>query len=132
MKQVDATILGFLLAPLVPAVMLSLTSTDLTNGGWKVTYAWVIVFYHFTLIVTGALGVPLYLAVRRWGQITWWSVLLSGAAAGTALCTVIQATARPALFGAGAGAAEALVFWIIWRLGRAPADEDSSSRASVS
>lgn len=126
MKQVDATILGFLLAPLVPAAMLSLTSPDLTNGSWKMTCALVIVFYQFTLIVTGALGVPLYLAVRRWGRMTWWSTLLSGAAAGMALCTVMQTAAHSALFGAGAGAAQALVFWTIWRLGRAPADGNLS------
>ncbi len=66
MKQVHATILGFLPAPLVPAALLSLTSPDLTNGSWKMTGTWVIVFYQFTLIVTGGLGIPLYLVVRRW------------------------------------------------------------------
>lgn len=119
MKQVHATILGFLLAPLVPAALLSLTSPDLTNGSWKMIGTWVIVFYQFTLIVTGALGIPLYLVVRRCGAGNVVVCLLSGAAIGTALFTVTQATALAALFGAGAGAAEALVFWAVLRLGRA-------------
>ena len=124
MKPTYATVLGFALAPLVPAGVFSMTSPGLTDGGWLTAILFIPIFYTFTLFFTAVLGVPLYLCLRRWGLVTWWSALMGGAAVGSAVLMALQATAEAAFFGAGVGATEALAFWTIWRLGRVSAENE--------
>jgi hypothetical protein len=121
MKQTYATLLGFALAPLVPAGVFSATSPGLTGSSGATAIGLVPIFYVFALLFTGVLAVPLYLCLKRWGGVTWRSVLIGGTVIGAAAMTVMQATAEAAVFGAGIGASEALVFWAIRRLGRVSA-----------
>lgn len=75
------------------------------------------IVYYFTLIVTGVVGLPLYLLGRRLKLVRWWSSAISGFAVGVTADLLmrlpnlpeIQEPARLGLIGAVSG----LAFWFL-------------------
>jgi hypothetical protein len=115
-------LLGFALAPMIPAVVFAATSPGLTDGRLLTSFALLPIFYLCALVFTCVLGIPAYLLMQRFALLTWWATLIAGAVLGGASMTMIQATASVALFGAAIGASEALLIWITCRFSRSSRD----------
>jgi hypothetical protein len=86
------------------------------------------VFYYFSAMAAGLLGLPIFLVLFHFKLIRWWSAVGAGLAIG-ALMGVIVESPHPIqipeiLFMASTGAASTLGFWLIWRQGRGAGDID--------
>lgn len=121
MKRGIATILGFLIAPLVPVVIgtaISLPSKSADLGLFAIMGA---IVYVYSCGLTVLFGVPAYLLLSKKNLVRWWSTLLVGLLVGILVATVFRLPNQPrvedlfvmALTGALAG----LVFWLIWSRG---------------
>lgn len=123
MTKARTQLLGFALAPMIPAVLFAAASPGLTDGRLLTSFALLPIFYLYALVFTCVLGIPAYLFLQRFALLTWWSTLIAGAVLGAASMTLVQATASVALFGAAVGAGEALLIWIAWRFSRSSRDD---------
>jgi hypothetical protein len=123
------TAIAFLIAPLVATLTLvvfrsSRTGEINTNiaSVWRLTAD----LYFFAAAATFVLGLPTFLALRRFGLIRWWSTALVGFFVGILAFVIfgVQGSSTLAshsteiLVWGCIGAFSALVFWSIWRWGR--------------
>ena len=133
MKKQTATIIGFLVAPLVPAVWLACTPTSSAVLSITSVLGWIFVFYQFSLAATLVFGVPLFLLFRRFGLVKWWSTIGAGVAIGGIAALVMRGgyfvddVSRMSFL----GGVSAMVFWMILILGKEtkvqmPSNEESS------
>ena len=116
------TIIGFLAAAALPAVVLTLLTpigdapinTDPLSviGLLPIAYLW-------ALSAAVFFGVPMFLLVRRLNMVRWWSAVGSGALVGAVVAVVIgipnTVQTKDFLLMIPLGAAAALVFWAIWQ-----------------
>jgi hypothetical protein len=109
MEQFRATSLALFGAPLVSATLLG--AGMLAGHGGVATIPFC---YAFTLGATIVIGLPVFLLLRRLAFIRWWIAGLVGFLGGAMLAD---------RWGAAAGIAEGLTFWLIWRLGDASAGQ---------
>ena len=88
-------------------------NTDLTS-----VLSLTAVVYPFTLVLGNTVGLPLFLAFRRYGLACWWSAALSGAIAGAFWVGMITLRFEFQNFVLLAieGALGGLPVWAIWRL----------------
>lgn len=125
MKRGTTTVLGFLIAPLVPVVVgiaLGPPSKAADLGLFVVMGTFV---YIYSFILMALFGVPAYFLLRRINLVRWWSALLTGLALGCLMGTIFRLPNQPqigdiftmAFMGASAG----FVFWLIWSRGVDPA-----------
>jgi hypothetical protein len=118
MKSSTSILIGLFAAPLLPAIYLNIfypmTSEPLMMLGW------IIVVYQPVLLVCAALGLPAYLIGRRLNLVRWWSALLVGALIGAAFGNF--------QINCPLGAATAILFWLIVRLGNTGAPVEYSSK----
>lgn len=119
MKESTAAIVGFLVAPVPPALMFGLSTPVIREGPDLIAIMGLfIVGYFFAALATGVFAVPAFFLGRRLRLIRWWSALTVGFAIGAAVAVIIQLPApvqsRAVIFLALMGAASALIFWIIW------------------
>lgn len=122
MRQYQATIFGFFVASVVPAAYFAVVHPLSGERDPQSLIGTFLVAYFFSLSSTLILGAPLYLLLRRWSCVRWWTASASGALAGLVVLLVIRfsselefATAvRFALLGGASG----LLFWVCWRTGR--------------
>jgi hypothetical protein len=130
MSTDKATLIGFLAASVVPAILMAIFA-PLTNDRSFFTH--VITFtvaYPFSAIAAALLGAPLYLLLHRFKLIFWWTAVIAGAAVGVAMVRMITIGGHldllTALRFAIMGAVSGFVFWLFWRMGseRIPSDEN--------
>jgi hypothetical protein len=122
MKQKTATIAGFLLAPMVPVVVMC--ALDPPRAQWLSLYFLIAAIIYFNaMAIMLVVGAPVYLLFKRWSLIKWWSVPIVGFAVGAWVGHLYRLPFRPTVMASvliqgGACALAGLVFWLIWRMGR--------------
>lgn len=122
MRRLTAAVLGFVVAPLISALVLSATTRLFAPLDVVGRIGMVPVFYYFSAGATILLGLPAFLLFLHFKIIRWWSILGSGLAIGALMGVIVGAQngaqVPDALLMATAGAASALGFWLIWRRAR--------------
>jgi hypothetical protein len=128
-KELPASIIGFLVAPIVPALGAGLTTPIVgTSPSAKVVIALFPIAYEISFVAILVVGVPLFLIGRRLRLIRWWTALITGLVAGVVVALVFQwdlltdvptepLNVQPAtllLYGTE-GALAAFLFWLVWR-----------------
>ena len=78
MKELHATLLGFIVAPFVRALILSVAYPLSGDHSLGSTAASLVVAVPFSAIFTIGLGLPAFLILRRFGPGNWWSVGAAG------------------------------------------------------
>lgn len=126
MKQIHATVIGFLAASFLPAAFPAVASP---LSGYRDLVSIVgsfVIIYCFTAASTAYLGIPAFLLLAKLSLITWWSAVGSGALIGcislvavTSGNTDAAALIKFSLLGGASG----LVFWLVWRAGKIMAVE---------
>jgi hypothetical protein len=120
-KRSTAVVLGFIVAPIVPVIVLcAINPPTAQNFGMYLAIA-AIVYVNacFFMLV---LGTPTYLLFKRWGLMHWWTIMPAGFVVGAWVGYVYRLPFYPSPFqsgfvqGAACGVA-GFVFWLIWRMG---------------
>jgi hypothetical protein len=123
MRRTTAGVVGFVVAPLISAVILSATTRLVEPSDIVARVGMVPIFYYFSAMATVVLGLPAFFLFVRFRIVRWWSVLASGLAIGALMGAIVgaqnHAQLPDALLMAAAGGASAIGFWLIWRQGRA-------------
>jgi hypothetical protein len=126
-REVVFAALGFVAAALPISVLFAFTSPGL-GGGPEADLLTLLgltaVFYMFSISFTLLFGVPLFLVLRRFKRLRWWSCALSGLAVGVLVAELLLPDAAGAddriqflsLCGA-VGGLSGIAFWAIWRKG---------------
>jgi hypothetical protein len=126
MRRRTAAVLGFLSAPLVSALIGAALTPVTRTFDLRAFLGLVPVFYFFAAVVTVLLGIPAFLLLLRFKLVRWWSALGAGFLIGALVALIMRSPnaiqPRDVLVFAPTGAASALSFWLIWKLGR----EDAS------
>ena len=114
--------LGFLVAALLPAVAGALL-TPAVRGDIQALLGMTVVFLFFSAAAIALFGVPAFLLLHRFGLVRWWSAMGAGVLLGAIIGVAIRLPGTPQLQDLAVmalmGAASALVFWLVWRLGHA-------------
>jgi hypothetical protein len=116
MKKYTATIIGFLIAPLVAAVAWSSLGAVSQELNLKAIPAWTLIFYFYILCATFIVGLPAYLLMKRFDKVTWWSATLTGIISGAVMKLIFTMSLSVIVIGGLNG----FVFWVIWRWGTTP------------
>ena len=117
MRKHVATTLGFLIAPLFAAIAL-LAVGAAKSGPDHVDMSalvWAAIFYCYTLGATLIVGLPAYLLLSHFNQVTWWSAILGGMFSSAVAFSIFNAL-NPLVI--AIGGLSGLVFWLIWRRGK--------------
>jgi hypothetical protein len=122
LKQIKATVLGFIAATIVPAAYIAVSFPLSAERNLQAILLSFIVFYFFTVSAAIILGIPGFLVLKKFKLIRWWSAFAYGALVGaSSLAALIsnvsansEAISRNAVLGGIAG----LVFWFFWRIGQ--------------
>jgi hypothetical protein len=112
-----ATTLSFLTAPLVAAIALIVIGA-IKNGDDLLditALSWGIITYCYTLGVTLIIGLPVYLILKRFNIVSWWSAILTGSFSGAMTLFIFDAL-NPLVI--AIGGLSGLVFWLVWRKGQ--------------
>ena len=108
-------------APVVAAVAFAALNTKLTDGSLGTTIAIALLFYPAVLLATVLLAGPMFFLLLRRGFVTWWTALAAGSITGFLVSVALSLPNVSwdvgVLISSGVGAASALTFWLIWRLG---------------
>lgn len=121
-NQSTATVLGFLIAPSVPVLLMGILSLPNT-GPWGVFFGVGAIVYVYACIFTLIIGSPTYCLFRKWSLMRWWAVSVVGVTSGAIVGYAYRLPFYPDRYqsgivqGIGCGFA-GLVFWSIWRMGR--------------
>ncbi len=123
MRKAIAATCGFLIAPLVSALIL-VVFTLVADGSARSGGLLILpIYYSAAAGVTVLLGLPIFLVLLRFNLVRWWSALLAGTVIG-ALAGITIGRQAVELAGflvmVSASTASGLTFWMIWRLGREP------------
>jgi hypothetical protein len=126
MRRITAGVVGFLVAPLISALILSATTRLFEPGDIAGRVGMVPVFYYFSAIATVVLGLPAFFLFLHFRIVRWWSVLAGGMVIGALMGAIVgapnHAQLPDMLLMAAAGSVAALGFWVIWRQGREVAE----------
>lgn len=130
MKEDNASMLGFLAAPLIPGVAFALSSPGLGGGpdaGLGALAGLALLGYVFALLFTGLFALPAFLLLRWRGHINLLSSVVAGAAVGAVVSVVLllpsslpflawlKAVGRSLPFTSGVGASAGVLFWLVRR-----------------
>ena len=123
MKEDTAALIGFAVAPIVPALMFCLgTPVTREETSLLTIIGSLPIGYLFSAAFTGLLGAPLFLLARRWNVVRWWSAAVGGAAIGLVASIAVrwpgEINNSANIIYALTGAVAAFVFWVIWSFGR--------------
>jgi hypothetical protein len=115
------TILAFVVAPIVPALAISLRFYGQFESENLVVFPLV---YPVALAFTLLFGVPAFVWGERLNLIRWWSAPVAGSLIGLLVATLLTGTVgrvwfQPEAFQlfAGSWAIAGSVFWLVWRVG---------------
>jgi len=121
-KQSAATVLGFLIAPLVPVLVMGILSLPYT-GPWVVFFGMGAIVYVYACVFMLIIGFPTYHLFKKWNLMRWWAVSMVGLITGAVVGYAYRLPFYPERYqsglvqGIGCGLA-GIVFWSIWRIGR--------------
>ena len=130
MEEDNASMLGFLAAPLIPGVAFALSSQGLgggPNAGMGTLAGLALLGYVFALLFTGLFALPAFLLLRWRGHINLLSSVVAGAAVGVIVSVVVLlppssplsawlGAVRESLpFTGCVGASAGAVFWLVRR-----------------
>lgn len=121
-KESKATVLAFLIAPLVPVVAMGIMSLPNT-GSWEVFLGIAAIVYINVCVFTLIIGFPTYHLLKKKNLVRWWVVSLVGLTAGAVVGYAYRLPFYPDRYqsglaqGVGCGLA-GIVFWAIWRTGQ--------------
>jgi hypothetical protein len=130
MKEDNASMLGFLAAPLIPGVAFALSSPGLgggPNAGLVTLAGLALLGYFFALLFTGLFALPAFLLLRWRGHINLLSSVAAGAAVGAIVSIVLllpssspflawlEAIGRSLPFTGCVGALAGALFWLVRR-----------------
>jgi hypothetical protein len=121
MRQLSAGIVGFVVAPLIAALIISATTQLVRPQDILSRIEMVPMVFLPAAGVTILVALPAFLLFKRFGLVRWWSAMGVGLAIGAFMgCTFgfHLAQVPDILFMAGTGAVSALGFWLIWTRGR--------------
>lgn len=131
-RRVALLVIGFLVAPLVPAIALAAASPGLgVEPGNIASLLPVAAFLYFPAVLfTGLFGIPIFIFLWRLNLIRWWSALIAGFASGVLLSSIVSdfrwmrngwsVDELPALLAWGhCAAASGLIIWLSWKAGTA-------------
>jgi len=126
-KEVAFSALGFFAAAFPIAVLFAFGSPGLGGGPEAdlVTLAGLtVLFYVFSITFTLLFGVPIFLVLRRFNLVRWWSCAVAGVVIGALVAEMILPDAAGAddrirflSLCAAVGALSGFAFWAIWRRG---------------
>lgn len=130
MKPRTTTVLGFLIAPLVPIVVGSIVSPAPGPFEPYAYFAIGSIMYLYTCILMTLFALPVYLVLNAKRMVSWWAAVLAGCFIGALVASVVRLPYHPQLSEyirwVPEGALAGLVFWLIWRMG---ADRDKPRAA---
>lgn len=116
-----ATLVAFVLAPLISTLIYPFASTDLPDDFIDLTVA-LLLFYFFCSLTTLVFGMPLYFLLRRFKLVSWWSTTLSGIIIGAIVAVLVSLQnpvhERSLAFFCSVGAITGLAFWLIRYVGK--------------
>jgi hypothetical protein len=121
MKEIGSATVGFIVASIIPAAVLSilwpLDGTHRMNSMLSSFLA----AYPFSLVFTLGLGVPAFLLLRPFRPGNWWSVGAVGFLLGSLVGVVLRLPYLPnphdVVTDGPLGVISTLAFWLIWRRG---------------
>src|SRR5262245_41921500 len=120
MSKTSRAIVGFAVAPFVPTCLFLAAIGLLPPGRFNWSGLWeaaVVVLYPtilFTLPITLAIGVPVYVAMERHSRIRVPHVVVTSGVAGAAVGLLLASPHIGVLLGLSAG----ITFWLIWHRSR--------------
>lgn len=123
MNEADATLRGLFVAAAVPPLMFAISVLVIGNGpdaGIGIALGMAALLYLFSLPIVFVLGGPVFMVLRYFNRVRWWSASASGlvVCALIAVCLRHPGPVQPTdLWYVLTGACTALVFWAIWRRG---------------
>jgi hypothetical protein len=119
MSKARATMIGFLVAPLVSALIGVSLSPEGIGQDFIPRLALLPILYFFSAMAAILFGAPAFLLLARLKMISWWSVLGAGAIIGGLVAAVLRSpspvTFQDILTMAPIGSASAFSFWLIYR-----------------
>lgn len=122
MNEADATLHGLFIAAAVPPFMfaISVLIGNAPDAGIGIALGMAALLYLFTLPIVFVLGGPVFMVLRYFNLVRWWSASTSG----LVVCALIAVGLRHPgpvqptdLLYVLTGACTGLVFWAIWRRG---------------
>jgi hypothetical protein len=124
-QSTKASVLAFLIAPLIPAVAGAVLTPVTSGSGVNIDPASVLgltmVFAAFSYAAAFVLAIPAFVALQRFGLVNVWSILLAGVLVGAAVSVLMRmpnaVTARDLVVTCSMGLCSAIVFWLVWRTG---------------
>ena len=122
MKDHQATMWGFAIAALLPAVVLATGDTTFGDNLVGKIFSYIVAYY-YSCGAAAAFGFPLFLAAKKRAIVHWWSSAIGGGIAGSLVAITLRIPEPVNLndlsIDAPLGIAAGIVFWVIWRTGRA-------------
>ena len=122
MRRLTAGILGFAVASLISALMLSATTRLVEPFDIIARLGMVPVFLYFSGMAVILVAVPVFFLFLKFNLIHRWSVVAAGLVIGALMGSIVGTPSRghvlDILFMAGVGAVSALAFWVVWKQGR--------------
>lgn len=115
MRKHVATTLGFLIAPLFATIALVAIGAA-KSGYYHIDISALVgaaIFYCYTLAVTLIIGLPIYLLLRKFNKVTWWSALLAGTFCGAVMAFILLNALNLVVI--VIGGLSGFVFWLIWK-----------------
>ena len=116
-------IIGFLVAAVLPALMLGLLTPVVSRGPLNSdplsVFTLSLAAYPFACLAELLFAVPAFLALLLFNLFRWWTAVASGLLVGAVVDVVIgyptPIQPRHLLLMAMMGGVSALIFWLIWR-----------------
>jgi hypothetical protein len=121
MRRLTAGIVGFLVAPLVPAIIFAVKNSLVGPLDVVARIEMVPLVYLPAVLVTAVFGLPVFLLLLRFKFIRWWTTFVAGLAIGALVGVIVESPnlqVPEILFTAVTGSLAALAFWLIWRQGQ--------------
>ena len=122
MNQNRATVLGFLAASIVPAAYPAIAFPLSGLQNFSSILGSFFIFYFFSCMAIGLLGVPMFFILNRYQLVKWWSAtgigLVAGALALIGITSIGSSNLEELLEFSVLGGIAGFAFWIFWRLGR--------------
>ena len=128
MKRTTAIVVGFVVAPLLPAFMFAIQGP---SGDYSLVALLQITlaFYFFSALFTIFLGIPAFTLLWKLRLVTWWSTLIAGFVVGSLVAIILRLPSLGGIWDIPVmglmGSATTFVFWSIYRLGRIENEQES-------
>lgn len=125
-RESGYTAVAFFVAPLVAAFSLAFWGFAQSDGlaqSAALVLGWTFVFYFYALVATLVIGLPSFIALRKFGLVRWWSSTACGFFAGALVLIAIDPSAASSrandfVVWGGIGGLSAFVFWIVRLFGQ--------------